>query len=157
MMECGRAWIERPRLGILGAIVGALFMIAAMTIWWQFQAANAPVTPTLLGQEVRHRADGGSWLILTMHSPPTGTCVRTGLFMISRSGADGVPDYIPLGSSLNGQGYNSRPGTFRFWLDLNSDFAPGEWQFVYRIHYGCRPMEMAHFTDMVGPVTIRVP
>ena len=102
-------------------------------------------------------------MVAIVTAPVVRNCTRISQQLLHRRGADGVSEFYPLGSALNGQGFISTVvagGTFRLVLPLPGTIAPGEYSFLSRSLYNCRwawgwiARSLAAETP---PITIRIP
>lgn len=123
-----------------------------------------PDPKTGLLYEIVPREVGGAWLFLRYKLDPSPSCFRETTTLVYRDhpisnadDPDGGREYFPLSVSLNGAGMPGVVSTFKTRLLIPVEMPSGDWQLVWRAHYGCPPLELITHKQSLGPMTIHIP
>ena len=137
-----------------GGVVAGLLLVGA---WKSFGELTRPPIPVMLDWRIENAPGNHKWLVMTYESHGASSCTRVGSYLLARPGMpDRLPDYIPIGSALNGSGLGSKPGQFHVWLDV-SGVPSGGWNFTYRTFHMCKPLGLIEWPDPGKQIEVLIP
>ncbi len=135
------AW--RTQAGWIAALVGLAFAWTLSWIAGNYFEHSQPVQTQVRSVTVMDVPPGSieRSLRIEIQSPPAPNCVRISQQLLYQFN-NGSHIFYPLGSALNGGGFNrswrsDRPLSFVLILSVPSGTPPGEYMFVHRSIYTC--------------------
>ena len=160
--KCWRAFRAAPHEFRFTIIVGAL---AGVLIGWGVWGAHATwrssidaTEPTVVAPlNVHYRANGSMLLSGRYIIPVVPGCTRQTSYLMYRPLDPFENEFVNLGMALGGSGIKATSAAFTVYIHVPADLPPGDWNFIMRVYYTCRPMGMVHKAFSTPPVKIAVP
>lgn len=156
-LRCVRWAISRPVVWGISTGLGIILGFVLGSVIYRYVEATAPEIPHLVGDVNVWRGSAGTiWLSAHYESSAPFHCLRQDSQLLVDYSKKS-PTYYSLGAGMGGRGLIGSIYSYDILRSLPADFPPGDWTFVFRLHYECEPVSIVHWERTLEPVTVHIP